>query len=182
MEAIKNIKLERIIKLTLISVFGTMLLAISAKTKIHLFPVPMTMQTFVVLFLGMALGYKIAIARIMLYLFEGLIGIPVFASGGGLAYFTGPTTGYLIGFLFAAFFAGYLKLNSDPIVVFLKLIFSLSFIYLFGLIWLGAYGGWQKSFLEIFEVGAKPFLLAESYKVLILVILSNSIIKIRKII
>ena len=118
MEAIKNIKLERIIKLTLISVFGTVLLAISAKTKIHLFPVPMTMQTFVVLFLGMALGYKIAIATIMLYLFEGLIGIPVFASGGGLTYFTGPTTGYLIGFLFAAFFAGYLKLNSDPIVVF----------------------------------------------------------------
>ena len=182
MEAIKNLKLEKIVKLTIISIFGTILLAISAKIQIHLFPVPMTMQTVVVLFLGIALGYKIALATVTLYLFEGLIGIPVFASGGGWIYFTGPTTGYLIGFLFATFFAGYLKLTSDPLIVLLKLIFSLSFIYLFGLIWLGAYGGWEKSFLEIFEIGAKPFLLAESYKVLILAILSNSIIKIRKII
>ena len=104
MEAIKNLKLEKIVKLTIISIFGTILLAISAKIQIHLFPVPMTMQTFVVLFLGIALGYKIALATVTLYLFEGLIGIPVFASGGGWIYFTGPTTGYLIGFLFAAFF------------------------------------------------------------------------------
>ena len=142
MEAIKNLKLEKIVKLTIISIFGTILLAISAKIQIHLFPVPMTMQTFVVLFLGIALGYKIALATVTLYLFEGLIGIPVFASGGGWIYFTGPTTGYLIGFLFATFFAGYLKLTSDPLIVLLKLIFSLIFIYLFGLIWLGAYGGW----------------------------------------
>ena len=182
MEAIKNLKLEKIIKLTLVSIFGTILLAISAKIKIHLFPVPMTMQTFVVLLLGMALGYKIAVATVALYLFEGLVGIPVFASGGGLAYFTGPTAGYLIGFLFATFFAGYLKLDTDPLIVLLKLVFSLSFIYFFGLIWLGTYGGWEKSFLEIFEIGAKPFLLSESYKLLILAILSNSIIKIKKII
>ena len=181
MEAVKNLKLEKIIKLATISIFGTILLTISAKTKIPFYPVPMTMQTFVVLFLGIALGYRIAVATVVLYLFEGLVGIPVFASGGGWVYFTGPTTGYLIGFIFSAFFAGYLKLSADPLIVLLKLIFSLSFIYLFGLIWLGAFSGWEKSFFEIFEIGAKPFLLAESYKVLILAILSNSIIKIRKI-
>jgi|TARA_Y100000310_G_C20488502_1_gene717988 biotin transport system substrate-specific component len=181
MEAIKNLKLEKIVKLTTILILGTILLAISAKTKIPFYPVPMTMQTFVVLFLGIALGYRIAVATVALYLFEGLMGIPVFASGGGWVYFTGPTTGYLIGFIFSTFFAGYLKLNVDPLIVLLKLIFSLSFIYLFGLIWLGAFNDWEKSFFEIFEMGAKPFLLAESYKVLILAILSNSIIKIRKI-
>jgi len=142
----------------------------------------MTMQTFVVLFLGMALGYRIAVATVALYLFEGLIGIPVFATGGGWVYFTGPTTGYLIGFVFAAFFAGYLKLSTDPIIVLFKLIFSLSFIYLFGLIWLGSFMNWEKSFFEIFKIGAQPFLLAESYKLLFLTILSNAIIKIRKII
>jgi biotin transport system substrate-specific component len=181
-EAIKKIEIVKITKTALIAILGTALLTISAKTKIPFYPVPMTMQTFVVLFLGMALGYKIAVATVALYLFEGLIGIPVFATGGGLVYFTGPTTGYLIGFVFAAFFAGYLKLSTDPIIVLFKLIFSLSFIYLFGLIWLGSFMNWEKSFFEIFKMGAQPFLLAESYKLLLLAILSNTIIKIRKII
>ncbi len=182
MEAIKRIEIGKIIKTILIAILGTILLTISAKTKIPFYPVPMTMQTFVVLFLGMALGYRIAVATIALYLFEGLIGIPVFAAGGGWVYFTGPTTGYLIGFIFAAFFSGYLKLGTDPVIVLFKLIFSLSFIYLFGLIWLSAFMNWEKSFLEIFKIGALPFLLAESYKLLFLTILSNTIIKIRKII
>ena len=102
MEAIKKIEIGKITKTALIAILGTALLTISAKTKIPFYPVPMTMQTFVVLFLGMALGYKIAVATVALYLFEGLIGIPVFATGGGLVYFTGPTTGYLIGFVFAS--------------------------------------------------------------------------------
>ena len=94
MEAIKRIEIGKITKTILIAILGTVLLTISAKSKIPFYPVPMTMQTFVVLFLGMALGYRIAVATVALYLFEGLIGIPVFATGGGLVYFTGPTTGY----------------------------------------------------------------------------------------
>jgi len=182
MEAIKNLKLEKIFKITSILIVGTILLSISAKTKIPFYPVPMTMQTFVVMFLGMALGYRLAVATIILYLFEGLIGIPVFAAGAGWIYFTGPTTGYLIGFIFAAFFSGYLNLNTNPVMVGLKLIFSVSFIYFFGLIWLYAFFGFEKSFFEIFKIGAQPFLLAELFKILILITLTNTILKVKKII
>ena len=76
------------------------------------------MQTFVVLFLGMILGYKLATVSIILYLIEGSIGLPVFAKGGGFAYLIGPTGGYLIGFVLTAFFAGMIKTKSDPIITF----------------------------------------------------------------
>jgi len=110
--------------------------------------------------------------------------LPVFAKGGGLIYFQGPTSGYLFGFIFGAFFSGYFKINSDPLLTFLKLIFSVSFIYLFGLIWLwinlNFFSGKELSFYNIFEMGAKPFLIIEIYKLLILTVLSSHIFKIRK--
>ncbi len=113
MEATKKIELNKIVKIVLISVLGTLLLTISAKIKIPFYPVPMTMQTFVVLFVGMAFGYKIGLATVSLYLLEGILGLPVFANspekGIGIVYFTGPTMGYLIGFLTAC----YLAKNSD---------------------------------------------------------------------
>ena len=102
MELIKQNTQSQIIKSLLIIFFGSLILAISAKIKIPFYPVPMTMQTFVVLFLGISFGYKIALTTIGLYLLEGIIGLPVFSNsperGVGLAYFTGPTMGYLIGF------------------------------------------------------------------------------------
>ena len=101
----------------------------------------MTMQTFVVLLLGVSFGYKIAVTTVGLYLLEGILGLPVFSNspekGIGIVYFTGPTMGYLIGFLFASFFAGYLNFRTNIFLIFLKLIFSVSFIYFFGIIWLG---------------------------------------------
>ena len=113
MEAIKKIEINKIIKIILIALAGTVLLTISAKIKIPFYPVPMTMQTFVVLFLGIVLGPKIGLLTISLYLFEGIFGLPVFAGtpekGIGLVYFAGPTMGYLIGFLIAAYFAGSFK-------------------------------------------------------------------------
>ena len=82
----------------------------------------MTMQTFVVLFLGIALGPKIGLATVSVYLLEGIFGLPVFANspekGIGLIYFTGPTMGYLIGFMIAAYFAGsQKKLKNEDVVV-----------------------------------------------------------------
>ena len=69
MEAInKKIKIQKIIKLTLLVVFGTLLITISAKVKIPFYPVPMTMQTFVILLLGIAFGFKVGLAIVMLYL------------------------------------------------------------------------------------------------------------------
>jgi len=181
MEAIKKIEINKIIKIILVALAGTVLLTISAKIKIPFYPVPMTMQTFVVLFLGIVLGPKIGLLTISLYLFEGIFGLPVFAGtpekGIGLVYFTGPTMGYLIGFLIAAYFAGSFKYDKGLINTFLKLIFSVSFIYLFGLLWLGFLIGWDK---PIFKLGAQPFLLAELFKMLILTIIAGSLNKIKK--
>jgi len=95
----------------------------------------------------------------------------------GLVYFTGPTMGYLIGFLSAVFFAGYLNLKNNIFVTFIKLIFSVSTIYLFGVLWLGTLIGWDKPVLEL---GVKPFLLAELFKICLLAILAKKIIKFRK--
>ena len=184
MEAIsKGSRVEKIIKLILITIVGSILITISAKVKIPFYPVPMTMQTFVILLIGITLGYKIGLATVTLYLFEGIIGLPVFASspekGIGIAYFIGPTMGYLIGFLVAVYFSGSFKYDKGIINTFLKLTFSVSFIYILGLIWLGTLIGWEK---PIFKLGAQPFLIAELFKVLLLTLLTTNLIKIKKLI
>ena len=183
MELTKNLQIQKYIKYFLIVFVGTILLTISAKIKIPFYPVPMTMQTFVVLLVGMTFGYKIGLSIVLLYLLEGIIGLPVFSNspekGVGLLYFTGPTMGYLIGFILATFLSGYLNLNTNYFYVFFKLIFSVSVIYLFGVLWLGYLIGWDKPILEI---GVMPFLLAELFKILILTLLSKKIYKLRKII
>ena len=171
---------SKIIRLFLTVVSGTVLLAVSSKIQTPFTLVPATMQTFVVLFLGMALGYKLAAATIVLYLIEGSIGLPVFAKGGGFAYLMGPTGGYLIGFILAAFFAGMVKTKKDPIVIFFYLLFSASTAYIIGLLGLWNYMGLDKSFNQVFLVGAQPFLLIEIYKILILAVLSKQILKFRK--
>jgi len=182
MEAIKkDLKIGKIIKFILITIIGSIVLTISAKLKIPFYPVPMTMQTFVVLLIGITLGYKVGLATVTLYLFEGIIGLPVFASspekGIGIAYFIGPTMGYLIGFIVAVYFSGFFKYDKGIINTFIKLVFSVSFIYILGLIWLGTLIGWEK---PIFKLGAQPFLLAELFKVLLLTVLTPIILKIKK--
>ena len=170
---------SKIIKSILAVIFGTALLTVSSKIQTPFTLVPATMQTFVVLFLGMVLGYKLAAATVILYLIEGSIGLPVFARGGGFAYLIGPTGGYLIGFILTAFFAGMIKIKSDPIVIFIFLLFSVSITYIFGLLGLWSYMGLDKNFNEVFLVGAQPFLLIEIYKILILAVLSKQILKLR---
>ena len=183
MEAVKKYQINRVLKIVSLAILGTILLTISAKVKIPFYPVPMTMQTFVVLFLGIAFGYKIGLVTVSLYLLEGILGLPVFANspekGVGLIYFTGPTMGYLIGFLVAVYFAGLFKYDKGLINTFLKLIFSVSFIYILGLIWLGTLIGWDK---PIFKLGAEPFLLAELFKMLLLLFLTPTLLKAKKLI
>ena len=181
MELIKELKQINIIKKIFIALIGTVLLAISAKIKIPFYPVPMTMQTFVVLFIGIAFGWKLGVTTISLYLFEGIIGLPVFSGspekGVGLVYFTGPTMGYLIGFIFAAYFAGFFNYDKNILKNLLKLFFSVSFIYILGVFWLGGLIGWDK---PLFQLGVQPFLLAELFKILIILFLINKIKKIKK--
>ena len=181
MELTRIITNQKITKNIIIVFLGSIALIISAKFKIPFYPVPMTMQTFVVLFLGMTFGYKIGIAAVSVYLLEGIVGIPVFSNspekGIGLIYFTGPTMGYLIGFLFSAFLAGYLNLKKNLFLVFIKLIFAVSPIYIFGILWLGGLIGWDKPILEL---GLTPFLLAELFKISLLTLLSKKVIIFKK--
>ena len=181
MELIKQNSQSQIIKSLIIIFLGSIALAISAKVKIPFYPVPMTMQTFVVLFLGISFGYKVSLATVCLYLIEGLFGLPVFSNsperGTGLIYFTGPTMGYLIGFLTACILASLVKKEDNYFTIFLKLIFSVSTIYVLGVMWLGTLIGWDK---PVFELGVAPFLLAEIFKITLLTILAKRMLKLRK--
>tara|TARA_B100001057_G_scaffold483584_1_gene560542 strand:+ start:866 stop:1417 length:552 start_codon:yes stop_codon:yes gene_type:complete len=180
MQLIKQNTHTQIIKSLLIIFLGSIILTISAKIKIPFYPVPMTMQTFVVLLLGVSVGYKLAIATVGLYLIEGIMGLPVFSNsperGSGLIYFTGPTMGYLIGFISACFLASFIKITDNYFVVFVKLVLAVSTIYIFGVLWLGVLIGWEK---PIIQLGVVPFLYAEFFKILLLTFLIKKLFKLR---
>tara|TARA_Y100001958_G_C20875926_1_gene308182 strand:- start:9 stop:587 length:579 start_codon:yes stop_codon:yes gene_type:complete len=174
MELVKNLKQSKLIRNVFLILMGSIVLAVSSKLKIPFYPVPMTMQTLVVLLIGVLFGWKLGIATISLYLFEGIIGLPVFAGtpekGLGLVYFTGPTMGYLLGFIPAVFFSGFLKVNFkyNSIIRFMLnfavFTFSVSFIYIFGLVWLFKFVPIE----QLFALGVFPFLPAEMLKISIL--------------
>ena len=183
MEFVKNFKHAKVIKFLFVALMGSIVLAISSKIKIPFYPVPMTMQTLVILIIGVGYGWKLGVVTVGLYLFEGIIGLPVFSGspekGIGLVYFTGPTMGYLLGFIIAAYFSGKFTYNNNIIETFLKLFFATSFIYILGIAWLGSLIGWDK---PIFQLGAQPFLLAELFKILIATFAINQIKKIKRLI
>ena len=183
MEFVKSLKQTKIIKYLFVALAGSIILAISSKIKIPFYPVPMTMQTLVVLMIGVGFGWRLGVATVALYLFEGLIGLPVFSGtpekGVGLIYFTGPTMGYLLGFLAATYFAGKFIYDNNVVKTFFKLFFATSFIYILGMGWLGSLIGWDK---PIFQLGAYPFLIAELFKMLILAYVAGFFYKVKKII
>ena len=183
MELVKNLKQSKLLKYVFLALIGSITLAISSKIKIPFYPVPMTMQTLVVLIIGIGFGWKLGLATISLYLFEGIIGLPVFSGspekGVGLIYFTGPTMGYLLGFLVAVYISGKFIYDNNLVKNFFKLLLATSFIYILGMAWLGSLIGWEK---PIFKLGAQPFLLAELLKILIATFAINQIKKIKKLI
>ena len=183
MELVKNLKQSKLLKYVFLALIGSIILAISSKIKIPFYPVPMTMQTLIVLIIGIGFGWKLGLATISLYLFEGIIGLPVFSGspekGIGLIYFTGPTMGYLLGFLVAVYISGKFIYDNNLVKNFFKLLLATSFIYILGMAWLGSLIGWEK---PIFQLGAQPFLLAELLKILIATFAINQIKKIKKLI
>ena len=183
MELVKSLKQSKLLRYVFLALIGSIILAVSSKIKIPFYPVPMTMQTFVVLMIGIVFGWKLGLATVSLYLFEGIIGLPVFSGtpekGSGLVYFTGPTMGYLLGFLVAVYISGKFNYDSNIIKNFLKLLMATSFIYILGMTWLGNLIGWDK---PIFQLGAQPFLLAELFKILIVTFAISQIRKIKKLI
>ena len=180
MELIKVSSHSKLIKSFIVIILGSIALTVSAKLKIPFYPVPMTMQTFVVLFLGLSFGYKISLATVSLYLLEGIAGLPVFSNspekGVGLIYFTGPTMGYLVGFLVASFLSAFINIKDNFFIIFLKLSLSVSTIYILGILWLGTLIGWNK---PIIQLGVTPFLLAEIFKITLLTLLAKKIIRFR---
>ena len=145
-------------------VAGSILLAISAKVQVPFWPVPMTMQTFVVLLLGATLGPRLAGATLALYLAEGALGLPVFAKGAGLAYMAGPTGGYLAGFFLAAIVTGWLSSRGyGRSIVTTLTAFTAGEVIIFavGAGWLATFVGLEKAIV----LGVTPFLLAEVLKV-----------------
>ena len=181
MELVKSFRQSKLLKYVFLALIGSIILAVSSKIKIPFYPVPMTMQTLIVLVIGIGFGWKLGLATVSLYLFEGIIGLPVFSGtpekGIGLIYFTGPTMGYLIGFLVAVYISGKFNYDNNLVKNFLKLMLATSFIYILGMSWLGSLIGWDK---PIFQLGAQPFLLAELFKILIATFAINQIKKIKK--
>jgi len=183
MELSKTLQNYKLIRNVFLIILGTFLLTISAKIKIPFYPVPMTMQTFIVLILGISLGSKLGSLTVLVYLVEGIFGLPVFSNspekGIGIAYFTGPTMGYLIGFIVAAFIAGKINLKMNIFKIIQVILISITSIYFLGMLWLGYIIGWDK---PIFELGAKPFLLAELFKIILLILVSKYCLKFKKLI
>ena len=154
--------------------FGTLLLAVSSKIQVPFWPVPMTMQTFIVFIIGMSFGWKLAFSTLIAYLVEGALGLPVFAKGGGLLYLMGPTAGYLYGMAIAAgvigFFAerGY---NKSYIKSLISLMIGTIIIFVLGVGYLGSVIGYDKALAG----GLYPFIPSEFFKIGLAVILIPSI-------
>jgi biotin transport system substrate-specific component len=147
---------------------GTVALWLSAKIQVPLWPVPVTMQTFVVLILGLAYGWRLGGATLLLYLAEGAVGLPVFAGtwseGGGVQHLAGPTAGYLFGFVVAAAFVGWLAerdWDRNPLTAATAMVIGNLAIYALGIAWLGAQIGYGTAV----GVGLVPFLVGDALKV-----------------
>ena len=158
----------RPLRAVVLAVVGSLLLWASAKVQVPFYPIPMTLQTFAVLAIGMAFGWRLAGATLLLYLTQGAMGLPVFAGtpekGIGLAYMVGPTGGYLLGFVFAAVACGWLAergWDRNVLPTALAMLIGNVLIYVPGLLWLGSIVGWDK---PVLEWGLTPFLLGDAAK------------------
>ena len=148
-------------------VVGSLLLTASAKASVPMWPVPMTMQSFVILVIGMAYGPRLGVATVAFYLLQGAIGLPVFAGtperGIGIAYMLGPTGGYLAGFLVAAAALGWLAergWDRHALKAIVAMSFATVLLFLPGVAWLAILVGWEKAVAS----GLTPFLLGSLLK------------------
>ena len=164
------------LKYILLIVFGTILLAVSSKIQVPFWPVPMTMQTFVVFIVAMAYGWKLSFLTLIAYLIEGAIGLPVFAKGGGLLYLTGPTAGYLYGMAIAAGVMGYfadIGYGKTIIKCIFPLLIGTIIIFVLGVGYLSTIIGLEKALVA----GLLPFIPSELFKIALAVFIIPSIWK-----
>jgi biotin transport system substrate-specific component len=151
---------SRLLRLVVLLAASSLLLTISAKVQVPFWPVPLTMQTFVVLVIGMAYGSRLGFAAVLLYLLEGACGLPVFAGtpekGIGLAYMMGPTGGYLVGFAVAAWILGWLgERGWDRSIARTAVAMTAghAIILALGVVWLAGLVGWETAV----AAGLAPF-------------------------
>lgn len=156
--------------LVLLVLAGNLALIVSAKLQVPFYPVPMTLQTMVVLLLGLTLGSRVAFATVLLYLAEGAVGLPVFAGtpekGLGLAYIAGPTGGYLVGFAIAAWLVGrVVDWRQDAQAMALAALAGMTVIYGCGWLWLATLIGAEPAFVH----GILPFIWGDLLKTVLAV-------------
>ena len=157
-------------------VICSFLLILSAKIKVDLYPVPMTLQPLAVLMISMLCGRNISVAAVSLYLFQGMIGFPVFAYGGGLQYLLGPTGGFLFGFFFASIIIGELADRGWGKLLFksvIAMLLGLFVIYICGVLQLSILKGFDFAILN----GLKPFIIGDFYKLILAALLIPQIWK-----
>ncbi|MBO9435451.1 biotin transporter BioY [Ruegeria sp. R13_0] len=157
-----------LVKQVVLVALGIVALAVAAKIKVPMWPVPITMGTFAVLTIGTAYGARLGLITMLGYLLVGALGFDVFAGSSaekfGLTYMMGGTGGYLVGYLMATVLLGALAARGwDRSVTKLALALLLAnvLIYVPGLLWLGQLYGWDK---PILEWGLTPFLLGDAIK------------------
>ncbi len=156
-----------LLRFAALAIAGTIALTLAAKTKVPFYPVPMTLQSMVVLILGAAYGFRLGVATLLLYIGEGLAGLPVFAgAGAGPLYMAGPTGGYLAGFLLAVAIIGALAERgwdrSWPQLL-AAMVLGQAAVYALGLGWLSQLIGSEKAVAG----GFLPFYLADGFKTLL---------------
>lgn len=154
--------------LGLIAVAGTLLLTLSAKTKVVLGPVDLSLQTLAVLVIAATFGFRLGLATLMLYMAEGAIGLPVFQStpekGIGIAYMLGTTGGFLAGFVVMATIVGWAAdrgWDRNPFKLFGAMLVAEAVMMAMGFAWLATIIGVDKSW----QFGVAPFLLPDLIKV-----------------
>ena len=150
-----------------LAIAGTLVLALSAKTQVPFWPVPMTLQTLAVFAIGAAFGMRLALVTLGLYLIEGVAGFPVFAGtpekGIGLAYMTGPTGGYLFGFVVMAAIAGWAAdrgWSRNPLKLGSAMLAGEAIMLGLGVAWLAVLFGAEKAFVY----GVGPFIVTDLVK------------------
>ncbi len=158
-------------KQVLMVLVGIMVLAVAAKIRIPMWPVPITMGTFAVLSIGAAYGPRLGLATILGYMIVGALGFDVFAGSSaetfGLEYMMGGTGGYLVGYVLATLALGLLARRGwDRSVMWMALAMLIgnALIYVPGLAWLGQLYGWDK---PILAWGLTPFLLGDALKLML---------------
>lgn len=126
------------------AVLGTLLITLCAKISVPVWPVPVTLQSFAIAALAAAFGMRIGVATVGLYLLEGAMGLPVFATGGGLVYLVGPTGGFLLGFVALAAIVGFAAdrgASGKPLALFSAMLAGNAVMFVFGFTWLALMAG-----------------------------------------